>query len=172
MPRNQNLVVVEPDHRGSRCPEVNTRFPVFLPPMRNLDHALRHYLSLILAEAALAHATNVLAQSADQPWMNTQLSAEQRAELVLKQLTLDEKLSLLHGNGMANNPVWTMPLTPFANGGAGYVSGIPRLGIPPLIISDAAYGVRDSGVNGRYSTAMPSNLAAASSWDVDSACEY
>jgi beta-glucosidase len=104
--------------------------------------------------------------------MNTQLPAEQRAELVLQQLTLDEKLSLLHGNGMANNPVWTMPLTPFANGGAGYVSGIPRLGIPPLIISDAAYGVRDSGINGRYSTAMPSNLGAASSWDVVSACDY
>ncbi len=104
--------------------------------------------------------------------MNTQLPAEERADLVLKQLTLDEKLSLLHGNGMANNPAWTMPLTPFANGGAGYVSGISRLGIPPLIISDAAYGVRDSGINGRYSTAMPSNLGAASSWDVSSACEY
>ena len=69
-------------------------------------------------------------------------------------------------------PQWTMPLTNLANGGAGYVEGIPRLGIPPLIISDAAYGVRDSGANGRYSTAMPSNLGAASSWDTGSACAY
>ena len=38
--------------------------------------------------------------------------------------------------------------------------------------SDAAYGVRDSAANGRYSTAMPSNLGAASSWDPDSACAY
>ena len=65
-----------------------------------------------------------------------------------------------------------MPLTNLTNGGAGYVEGVKRLGIPPLVISDAAYGVRDSGANGRYSTAMPSNLGAASSWDPQSACEY
>ena len=94
--------------------------------------------------------------------MNKSLSAGEGAELVLKQMTLDEKLVLLHGNGMANNPTWTMPLTSGANGGAGYVEGIKRLGIPPLVISDAAYGVRDSGVNGRYATAMPSNVGAAS----------
>ena len=104
--------------------------------------------------------------------MNKSLSAGERAELVLKQMTLDEKLALLHGNGMANNPLWTMPLTAGANGGAGYVEGVKRLGIPPLVISDAAYGVRDSGVNGRYATAMPSNVGAASSWDPQSACEY
>ncbi len=140
--------------------------------MPNRDHTSRHCLALILAAAALFQATGAQAQSTDRPWMNTQLPADQRAELVLQQLTLDEKLSLLHGNGMANNPMWTMPLTQFANGGAGYVTGIPRLGIPPLIISDAAYGVRDSGANGRYSTAMPSNLGAASAWDTESACEY
>src|ERR1700678_1343654 len=73
---------------------------------------------------------------------------------------------------MAHEPQWTMPLTPLTNGGAGYVEGIDRLGIPPLIISDAGYGVRSSGANGRYSTAMPSNLGAASSWDLDSACQF
>ncbi len=140
--------------------------------MRNRTQTLRHCLTFILAARALCGAPGVLAQSSDRPWMDTQLPPEQRADLVLKQLTLDEKLSLLHGNGMANNPAWTMPLTPFANGGAGYVTGIPRLGIPPLIISDAAYGVRDSGINGRYSTAMPSNLGAASAWDTVSACDY
>jgi beta-glucosidase len=104
--------------------------------------------------------------------MNSTLSPEQRADLVLKQMTLDEKLALLHGNGMAHAAQWQMPLTHLSNGGAGYVEGVKRLGIPPLLISDAAYGVRDSGANGRYSTAMPSNLGAASSWDVQSACEY
>jgi beta-glucosidase len=39
-------------------------------------------------------------------------------------------------------------------------------------MSDAAYGVRSSGENGRYSTALPSNLAAAASWDTQAACEY
>lgn len=111
------------------------------------------------------------AELAARPWMNTKLSPETRANMVLKQLTLDEKIELLHGNGMPHTP-WTMPLTHLGNGGAGYVQGIPRLGIPPLVISDAAYGVRSSGINGRYSTAMPSNLGAASSWDPQSACAY
>jgi len=78
-------------------------------------------------------ATSVLvAQDAVRSWMNPKLSPQERAELVLKQMTLDEKLALLHGNGMANNPTWTMPLTHLANGGAGYVEGVERLGIPPL----------------------------------------
>ena len=106
------------------------------------------------------------------PWMNTNLSPEERADLVLKQLTLEEKIALLHGNGMARSAIWTMPLTNLANGGAGYVEGVKRLGIPGLVMSDAAYGVRDSGANGRYSTALPSSLGAASSWDTDSACAF
>jgi len=139
--------------------------------MQNRTHSYL-FLSLVITMALIASAVSAVAQDADRPWMNKSLSAEKRAKLVLKQMTLDEKLALLHGNGMANNPTWTMPLTPGANGGAGYVEGIKRLGIPPLVISDAAYGVRDSGVNGRYATAMPSNLGAASGWDPQSACEY
>ena len=58
------------------------------------------------------------------------------------------------------------------NGGAGFVLGVPRLGIPIIQMSDAAYGVRMSAQNGRYSTALPSNLASAASWDPQAACEY
>ena len=117
--------------------------------------------------AAQAHAQNT-----DRPWMNQKLSPEERADLVLKQMTVDEKIALLHGNGMAHAGQWQMPLTKLSNGGAGYVEGVERLGIPPLIISDAAYGVRDSGANKRYSTAMPSNVGAAASWDIESECHY
>src|SRR5580704_7366589 len=140
--------------------------------MQNRTHSYLFVFSLVTIMALIASAVSAVAQDADRPWMNKSLSAGERAELVLKQMTLDEKLSLLHGNGMANNPTWTMPLTSGANGGAGYVEGVKRLGIPPLVISDAAYGVRDSGVNGRYATAMPSNVGAASGWDPQSACEY
>ena len=139
--------------------------------MQNRTHSYL-FLSLVTTMTLIASAVSAVAQDADRPWMNKSLSAGERAELVLKQMTLDEKLVLLHGNGMANNPTWTMPLTPGANGGAGYVEGVKRLGIPPLVISDAAYGIRDSGVNGRYATALPSNLGAASAWDPQSACEY
>ncbi|WP_169746953.1 beta-glucosidase [Edaphobacter aggregans] len=106
------------------------------------------------------------------PWMNTSLSPDQRAELVLKQLTLDEKIGLLHGNGMAHASQWQMPLTYLSNGGAGMTAGIPRLGIPNIYMSDASYGVRDSGANGRYSTALTSALGSASSWSAEAACQY
>ncbi len=130
----------------------------------------------LLSAAPVAVAQNAApdaaAQQTDRPWMNPQLSPEERADLVLKQITLDEKIALLHGNGMAHDANWQAPLTDLANGGAGYVEGVKRLGIPGIVISDAAYGVRDSGANGRYATAMPSSLGAASSWDPESACEY
>ncbi|HVJ08421.1 MAG TPA: glycoside hydrolase family 3 C-terminal domain-containing protein [Acidisarcina sp.] len=127
------------------------------------------------AIAACAMSLTMMAQDAAKvkhgPWMNASLSADERAEMVLKEATLEEKIALLHGNGMPHTD-WQMPLTNLANGGAGYVEGIPRLGIPPLYISDAAYGVRNSGDNGRYSTALPSNLGAASGWDPEAAQEY
>lgn len=91
--------------------------------------------------------------------------------MVLKQLTLDEKIDLVHGQGM---PDWGKPMLhpELGNGGAGFVLGVPRLGIPIIQMSDAAYGVRDSAQNGRYSTALPSNLASAASWDPGVACSY
>jgi beta-glucosidase len=124
------------------------------------------------AAAPQADRPDASQPDSSRPWMNPNLSPDERADLVLKQLTLDEKIALLHGNGMAHALNWQMPLTPLSNGGAGYVEGVKRLGIPGLVISDAAYGVRDSGANGRYSTALPSSLGAASSWDTESACEY
>jgi beta-glucosidase len=140
--------------------------------MQNRMLGLSRVFSFIVVFGIIATASCVIAQNADRPWMNTSLSPAERAELVLKQLTLKEKLALVHGNGMPHAPQWQMPLTSLGNGGAGYVEGVERLGIPPLLISDAAYGVRSSGENGRYSTAIPSNLGAASSWDPESACEY
>ena len=117
--------------------------------------------------------TEAIAQSDNKahPWMNPKLSPDERASMVVKQMTLDEKISLLHGTGMEGlSPM--SPLAAQSNGGAGYVVGIPRLGIPGIQMSDAAYGVRMSGVNGRYSTALPSDVAGAASWDLDAAYEY
>ena len=38
------------------------------------------------------------------PWMNKSLSPDERAEMVLKHMTLDEKIELMHGNGMPGWP--------------------------------------------------------------------
>jgi len=140
--------------------------------MQNCKPGSYLLLTVVAALALISAAPIAAAQNNDRPWMNPGLSPQERADLVLKQLTLDEKLALLHGNGMAHAPQWQMPLSNLTNGGAGYVEGVNRLGIPPLVISDAGYGVRDSGANARYSTAMPSSLGATASWDPDSACEF
>lgn len=115
------------------------------------------------------------AKEPQQPWMNAKLSPQQRAELVLKQMTLDEKIALLHGEGMAREkhlPPEIQAVQDQSNGGVGMVLGVTRLGIPNIQMSDAAYGVRQSADNGRYSTALPSNVGSAASWDQDAACEY
>src|SRR5271165_5197102 len=128
--------------------------------------------AILLLLAIVTASAQQKSDTQNYPWMNTSLSPDERAEMVLKQMTLDEKISLLHGNGMAHASQWQMPLTYLANGGAGYVEGVKRLGIPPIFMSDAAYGVRSSAENGRYSTALPSNLGSAASWDPQAACEY
>jgi beta-glucosidase len=105
------------------------------------------------------------------PWMNAGLSPDERADLVIKEMTLDEKIAVIHGVGMPTDDPLTEENMP-SNRGVGYEVGVPRLGIPGIDMSDAAYGVRSSGANGRYSTALPANVAAAASWDTDAAYEY
>src|SRR5277367_4352686 len=137
----------------------------------------------VIAAAWLGYATTVHAQrrmhgqpvheDKKHPWMDASLSPDQRADMVLKEMTLDEKIDLLHGMGMPGWPREVQnPEPELGNGGAGFVLGIPRLGIPFIQMSDAAYGVRSSAENGRYSTAMPSNVGAAASWDPEAACAF
>src|SRR5271167_5089188 len=131
-----------------------------------MNSTLPRRAGLLLASllAVLALAASAFAQQP--PWMNTQLSPDARADLVLKEMTLDEKIDLLHGNGMPGWPEKKVRSNAYlGNGGAGFILGVPRLGIPIIQMSDAAYGVRSSGENGRYSTALPANVAAAASWD-------
>lgn len=135
------------------------------------SQALRAMAALILA--GVCTVGTAWAQSGHQdalPWMNTALTPDERANLVLKELTLDEKIILIHGEGSPFGG--TNPNAYLSNGGDGFSLGIPRLGIPPLQMIGSAYGVRFSAVNGRYSTALPSNLASTASWDPEAACEY
>ena len=101
------------------------------------------------------------------PWMDMALSADQRAGLVLAEMTLDEKIGLLHGMGRgggSRQPA-VQAVAARSNGGAGFVPGVPRLGIPDLQMADAAVGVARGAARSRYSTALPSTLAEAATWD-------
>ena len=105
------------------------------------------------------------------PWLDASLAPDLRADMVVKQLTLDEKIQLVHGIGWGPL-VPGSPVPPDNNGGAGQILGIPRLGIPPLQQADSAVGMRMAAPQSRYATLLPSVLAAASSWDTEAAHLY
>ncbi len=100
------------------------------------------------------------------PWMNQSLSPDERADLVMKEMTLDEKMNFVHGTGWNGlRPDAEIPKGSL--GGAGYVQGVPRLGIPGINQADSAVGVRLAAQGSHYATLLPSVLGAACSWDKD-----
>jgi beta-glucosidase len=113
--------------------------------------------------AALASAGAAAAQ--DWPWNDASLPPVQRAQMALDRMTEQEKLSLVHGVIAA--PWGGKPKPAGSIGSAGYVAGVPRLGIPALQETDAELGVANPGDvrPGDTATAMPSDLALASTWD-------
>ena len=99
--------------------------------------------------------------------MDASLPAARRAQMALDQMTEQEKLSLVHGVIAAR---WGGKPRPEGSiGSAGYVAGVPRLGIPALQETDAELGVTNPGNvrHGDAATAMPSDLALASTWSPD-----
>ena len=64
-------------------------------------------IATILLGAAAAFAQQDPAK--DRPWMNTSLSPDERAEMALTQLTLDEKIGLVPGEAW---PGWGTAATP------------------------------------------------------------
>jgi beta-glucosidase len=125
-------------------------------------------LTLIVCGTCLSQESATLGS---RPWMNASLAPDLRAEMVLKQLTIAEKIQLVHGIGWGPL-VPGSPIPADNNGGAGEIVGIPRLGIPSLQQADSAVGVRMAAPQSRYATLLPSVLAAASSWDTDAAHLY
>ena len=99
------------------------------------------------------------------PWMDKSLTPDQRAELVLKEMTLAEKIRLVHGTGMPGFGE-ADPEIVRSNGGGGFIPGFERFGLPDLNMNDSAVGSAGGSRKGRYSTALPSSLALASSWNM------
>lgn len=86
----------------------------------------------------------------------------QLIEEILNSLTLKEKIGMVHGAGLFRT------------------EGVPRLGIPPLKMSDGPMGVRAEfandewrsvGNNDDFVTYLPCNSAIASTWDLGAAHE-
>ncbi|HEY6870198.1 MAG TPA: glycoside hydrolase family 3 C-terminal domain-containing protein [Novosphingobium sp.] len=91
-----------------------------------------------------------------------------RAEATLKAMRPDEKTILTHGIMPLPLGDKSPPIPADAIPGAGYVPGIPRLGVPALKETDASLGVAYVfGLRKDGATALPSGLALAASWNPD-----
>jgi beta-glucosidase len=131
----------------------------------------RSFFMLAFAAALLAGNSAVaqfpgLAAPKHFPWSDKSLSPDARADMVVKEMTLDEKIQLLHGPGW--QAIITAPESgPLTRAIAilGFIPGIPRLGIPDLQMTDSNQGVSMAGSKGRYATALPSGEAMAAAWD-------
>src|ERR1700677_1505339 len=124
-----------------------------------------------IVAASLAGAQEANTQS-NQPWMNAALSPDARADLVLAQMTQDEKLGMVNGYlGIVLPVISKQPADIIGDmpGVSGYVRGVPRLGIPPLKESDAGLGIANQLHlrPGDQATALPSGLLTAASWNSD-----
>lgn len=91
-------------------------------------------------------------------------TAQDRARALVAQLTLDEKITLVHG---LFPPRAQGKTTSELIQSAGHIDGVPRLGIPLVRETDASLGVANQVEQrkGDVATALPSSLATAASFD-------
>mmetsp|Transcript_88680 Transcript_88680/g.286487 ORF Transcript_88680/g.286487 Transcript_88680/m.286487 type:complete len:716 (-) Transcript_88680:73-2220(-) len=101
------------------------------------------------------------------PWSNLALPAEERARLLVGKMTQQEKLSLLHGNPNRECQCNHSQSCAYV----GNVESVPRLGIPPITMNDGPQGFRDDQ-HPATTTAWPSGLTMAASWDEDAVLEW
>ena len=110
-------------------------------------------LAAIAIAAGAAVAATPAPSNASSPWMNRALSPAQRADLLVRAMTLDEKITMMHG------------VSPSPEGGyVGYVPPNARLSIPALRLTDGRAGV---GNNAKDVTLLPAPIAVAASWDTN-----
>ncbi|GKU24522.1 beta-glucosidase family protein [Clostridium folliculivorans] len=90
-------------------------------------------------------------------------SVNEKIKKIIEEMTLEEKVSMIHGNGLFRT------------------EAVERLDIPALTMSDGPMGVRkdykndkweDMGNTYDYATYFPSNMALASTWNPDRAYEF
>src|SRR5437588_10241275 len=96
-------------------------------------------------------STHPTTSAHDRPWLNTSLSPDERAALLLAQMTLEEKIGMVHGK--SSEAYAMIPIT--------------RLGIPALSMADGP-----AGINEGKATAFPAPIALAASWDLAAASQY
>jgi beta-glucosidase len=103
-----------------------------------------------------------------QPLVAREAEADARARETEAQMTDEERFSLLVSVMGANAfiPVRDERIPEGVAMSAGYVPGVPRLGVPALLMSDASLGVTNPGYRpGDTATALPASIALAASFN-------
>jgi beta-glucosidase len=113
---------------------------------------------LVSSLASFPFAFALQRNAGSRPWMRRSLTPEQRADLLLQAMTLDEKITMVHG-------VDPRPIP----GYVGFVPANTRLGIPALRLADGRAGV---GNGAKGVTLLPAPIAAAASWDTNLLHEF
>lgn len=132
-------------------------------------YALSKLSLCFAASLSLLYGTTTPASAAqssiDESYKNSALTPDERADIIVKQLTLDEKLSWL--TGATAIPAAGQKNIPGALGSAGYFPPLSRFGIPAIQESDAGLGIgnMDNVRPGDNATALPSSLVLAASFD-------
>ncbi len=121
--------------------------------------------SRLLLLIALPTAASALI---DGPWSDVALGPASRAKKLLAAMTQAEKLSMLHGP--ATGPCCSCN-TSASCAYVGNINPVGRLGIPPINMNDGPQGFRDN-VHPGTTTAWPSGLSMAASWDVAAMSEW
>ena len=115
---------------------------------------------VVLATGVMLHARATEAQSL--PWMNTSLSPEQRAALLVPAMTLDEKIEQI---AMNTGPNPDLPGCGVRSDSR-HIEGIPRLAIPTIRMTNGPIGVAGGDCDPNPpTTGVPTALAVAASWD-------
>jgi beta-glucosidase len=122
---------------------------------------------LVLGLACAACVPGAGGARARPVWLDTGRSADERAAALLAALTPAEKRVLLVGTFAVNLPQAGFHKPAGAVGSAGYVPGIPRLGIPALQETDSTLGIANpfDVRPGDTAVALPAGLATAASFD-------
>ena len=104
----------------------------------------------------------------DGPWSEISLGPTERARRLVANMTLEEKLSMLHGPVGGTAMCSDSPRCAYV----GNVAPVERLQIPPINMNDGPQGFRTTDALKGTSTAWPSGLTLAASWDEAAALEW
>src|SRR4051794_31504166 len=110
-------------------------------------------------------AVSLAQESPALPWMDTSLTPEQRADLLIAQMTLEQKVQQISNDVRpAQDPANRPKGCGFAGSGR-HIQGIPALGIPTVRMTNGSTGIIGGDCTNPVGTGVPSTSAVAATFN-------